>query len=266
MAENIFGGLEKFGFADIIEKNIDIFQIARKKESLAEKEKVFDINDYVYAKKYRCPVCMETFESYAVKWGKTRLNSIEFDLRPIYSPINHLYYDVISCSLCGYTAVSETFDKITNKQSEYILTELKPHYKHQEYPIEPSVEAVIDRYKLALLNATIKKAKHGEKAYICMKLTWLYRTKGDDPINEKKFAILTIKGFTHALEEEHTPIIGLEEVTIFYIIAAFSKFIGNNKNALKILSAIITSRKSSERLKDRARDLKDEIVKQNNAS
>ncbi|MCL2169000.1 MAG: DUF2225 domain-containing protein [Defluviitaleaceae bacterium] len=258
---DIFGGLEKFGFQEIIEKDINIFESPKpKKTTEVTAPKVFDINNIVYAKKFNCPVCLGIFESYVVKTGKTRLEGIEYDLRSVYTPIEPLFYDILSCSLCGYTGDTKTFDRISNKQVELLLTELKPHYKHQEYPIEPSVEQAIDRYKLALLTATIKKGKQGEKAYFCMKLTWLYRIKGDDPLNEKKFAILTIKGLTRALEEERTPIMGMEEVTILYIIAAFSKFLGNNKNALKILSSIITSRKSSERLRDRARDLKDDIM------
>ncbi|MCL2854673.1 MAG: DUF2225 domain-containing protein [Defluviitaleaceae bacterium] len=259
--ENIFDGLEKFGFEVLADKSIDIFETKTKKPAAAEEgaEKVFDINDYVYAKKFNCPVCLENFESFVVRSSKTKLEGVEFDLRPIHSPINHLFYDVLCCPSCGYTAVTKAFDKITTRQAELVLVELKPLYKHQPYPIEPAIDEVIDRYKLALLNATIRKAKHGEKAYICMKLTWLYRIKGDDLENEEKFATLTIRGFMQALENEVTPIMGIEEVTLLYVIAAFSKFMGNYKNALKILSTIITSRKTSERLKERSRDLRDEI-------
>jgi len=264
LAQNIFEGLEKFGFEVLADKDIDIFESQAKKQKAADEKAaaVFSIDNYVYAKNINCPVCKGTFESFVVKWGKTKLESVDYDLMPTYSPINHLYYDITSCKHCGYTADAKTFGKISDRQSELILTELKPLYKHVEFPKEPTIDMVIDRYKLALLSSTMKRAKQGEKAYLCMKLTWLYRIKGDDIINEKKFAVLAIKGFTQALEEEHTPIMGMEEVTILYLIAAFSKFLGHNKSALRILSTIITSRKSSERLKDRSRDLKDEIMKQ----
>ena len=63
-----------------------------------------------------------------------------------------------------------------------------------------------------------------------MKLTWLYRIKGKDLKNEKKFANLVIKGFASALLEEILPIMGLEESTVLYLIGAFSMFVGDNEN------------------------------------
>jgi len=263
--EGLFDGLEKFGLDAVIDKEVDIFETAPKKggsDDKAETSNTFNIDNYIYAKEFKCPVCRKPFESYVVKWSKVKLEQVEYDLRPVYSPINHLFYDIVSCSSCGYTALSKVFDKITERQAELINSQLRPHYKHKNYPKEPSIDEVLDRYKLALLNATVKKAKHGEKAFLCTKLTWLYRIKGDDTENEQKFATLAIRGFMKALEEEHTPIMGMEEVTLLYLIAALSSFMGNYKNALKILSTIIVSKKASERLKDKSRDLRDHITKQ----
>ncbi|MCL2236357.1 MAG: DUF2225 domain-containing protein [Defluviitaleaceae bacterium] len=265
MTDNIFGGLEKFGLEGVLEEGIDIFETAPKKGSGSEKAAdadVFSIDNYVYLKEFDCLVCRKKFESYVVKWSKVRLERVEYDLRPIYSPVNHLYYDVLCCPICGHAALSRVFDKITERQIEIVRAQLRPHYKHVEYPKEPTIEQVLDRYKLALLNATIKKAKQGEKAFLCTKITWLYRIKGDDLENEKKFATLAIRGFMKALEEEHTPIMGMEEITILYLMAALSSFLGNYKNALKILSTIIVSKKASQRLKDKSRDLRDFIKNQ----
>ena len=144
-----------------------------------------------------------------------------------------------------------------------VRSEISPNFKAVPYPREPKVDDAIERYKLALLCAVVRQCKNGEKAYICMKLTWLYKIKGKEAKNEKKFAQLAIQGFASALLEERLPIMGLEESTILYLIAAFSKFIGDQKNALKILSKVITSPRSSDKIKDRARDLKDEITKAN---
>jgi len=259
---NIFEGMEKFGLTPLIEKTADIFQTAPKKQEdeNQKEEKAFNIDDYIYAKKFDCPVCDESFKANIVKWSKMRMKSIEYDLRPIYAPIEPMYYGVIVCDHCGYSSIMDTFNKITIRQSELVLSEISPNFKPQPFPKEPDIDTVIDRYKLALLNATVKKAKFGEKAYICMKLVWLYRIKENDAENERKFAVLAAKGFTKALETEHAPIMGLEEVTILYLIASFSNFLGDNRNSLRILSTLIVSKKASERLKDRARDLKTKIM------
>ena len=263
MTDNIFGGLEKFGLETLIDKAADIFDSAAKRkqpEAETKKEKVFDIDDYIYPKRFDCPVCLKNFITFVPKWSKMRLQGTDYDLRAIYEPINPMFYDVIVCEFCGYSAVSESFSKITERQSEFILSEISPNFKPYVYPKEPDIDMVIDRYKLALLSSTIKRAKFGEKAYVCMKLAWLYRIKGDELENEKMFAQLASRGFANALADERTPIMGLEEGTILYLIAAFSKFLGQNKNAMKILSTIIVSKKASERLKNRARDLKNEII------
>ena len=38
-----------------------------------------------------------------------------------------------------------------------------------------SYEKAIERYKLALYNTLVKKGKNSEKAYECLKISWLYR-------------------------------------------------------------------------------------------
>jgi len=45
---------------------------------------------------------------------------------------------------------------------------------------EPAVydyDTAINRYKLALFNTLVKKGKASEKAYTCLKISWLYRGK-----------------------------------------------------------------------------------------
>ena len=259
--QNIFGGLEKFGLGEVVEKNQVIFEEEIKSDEPIEKKQIksFNIDDYIYLKTYTCPVCDKEFKSYAVRHGKVRMEAIEYDLRPIHTPIEPLFYDVIMCENCGYTAVNESFNKINRVQIEKIKTEISPNFKPIPYPKEMTVDMAIDRYKLALLNCVVKEGKDGERAYICMKLTWLYRIKGDESKNERQFAELTLKGFTIALSKEIPPIMGIAESAVMYLIAAFSTFLGNQQTALKILSGLIASSSTSSRLKNRARDLKQSI-------
>lgn len=86
-----------------------------------------------------------------------------------------------------------------------MLGEIAPNFKLEPYPKEPTIDDAIDRYKLALLNAIRRRCKEGEKAYICMKLTWLYRMKGSELENEKKFTTLTVQGFNVSYTKESEP-------------------------------------------------------------
>ena len=261
MSENIFAGLEEFGLSAVAQKQ-ELFKHAVKEQDATQKKEApkFNIDDYIYTKNFICPVCGYNFSANVVRESKIRVESIDFDLRPICTPIDPILYNIVVCEGCGYSTANRVFNKATSKQAELILSQITPNFRPHPYPKEPGIEMAITRYKLALLNAVVKQAKDGEKAYLCMKITWLYRIKGDDAANEKMFAEHTVKGFTAALENEITPIMGLEESTILCLLGAFSMFIGQHESALRILSELIVSKSSSERLKDRARDLKNEII------
>ena len=259
--DDIFDGLQKYGLEKVIEKSHEIFapepQVEKPKPE--KKARQLNIDSFIYEKTYVCPVCAFNFKSYALRHGRVQLKSVDFDLRPTYTFIEPLLYDVIICEGCGYASVSEVFEKITKRESELVLLEITPHYRPVPYPKEPTIEMAIDRYKLALLNAVVRKGKEGLKAYICMKLTWLYRIKGEEYLNERKFASLTLTGFTSALSKEDTPILGISEGAVQYVIAAFSTFLGDKQSALKILSNLIVSKSTTTRLKNRAIDLKNTI-------
>jgi len=260
--DDIFAGLEKFGMKKVAENVPQVFKAEQTKEVVKTEAvvKEFKIEDIIYEKSYVCQVCNFNFKSYAVRHGKTRITSIEFDLRPIYTPIEPLLYDVIICDGCGYTAVSESFNKINRRESDKILKDITPHFVPVPYPKEPTIDEAIDRYKLALLNCVVRESKEGERAYICMKITWLYRIKGNEFINERKFASLTLQGLNNAIEKESMPILGISESAVLYLISAFSTFLGDKTTALKVLSGLITSKSTSNKLKNRARDLKETIM------
>jgi len=259
---DIFSGLEKFGLAEVVEKNLEVFESEPiKEEPKKEKEpKLLNIDDFIYEKSYVCPVCNFHFKSCTLRYGKVRIKSIEFDLRPIYTSIEPMFYDIVLCEGCGYATAAEGFDKVSKKEAEKVLSEITPQFRPIPYPKEPTIEMAIDRYKLALLNAVVRQGRDGERAYLCMKLTWLYRLKGEEFLNERKFATLALRGFTSAIRDESPPIMGISESAVMYIIAAFSTFMGDKSGALKILSNLLVSKATSNRLKNRARDLKDTIT------
>lgn len=258
--DDLFSDLTKFGLAKVVEKQEAVFKAPpQKQETKKEKEIEFNIKDYIYEKKFTCPVCHYETTSNVVKEKKIRIDTVEFDLHLKCTPIDPTYYDIVICSHCGYSATKNSFKYLHERQAKLVLENISPSFKNVTYPDELTVDMAIDRYKLALLNSMVKQGKSGEKAYICMKICWLYRIKGDDD-SLKKFAHLAIVGYKNALAQENLPIMGLSDNTIMYIMAAFSKVINEYDGALKILSDVIISKTASERLKDRARDLKTELI------
>ena len=121
-----------------------------------------------------------------------------------------------------------------------------------------NADLALERFKLALLNAIIKRAPDSERAYLCMKIVWLYRIKADKQ-NENAFIEYAYKGFTSALENERFPLLGMERNTVLYVSAAYARMLGLYSDSLKILGELLLSPKISTRLKDKAWDMKQEI-------
>ena len=257
--EKIFDGLEEFGMGAVASSSV-LFakEDAAPKEDTKQANKPPSIEDFIYTKSFNCPVCGLNFPSHVLKESKLHVQNIDFDLRPIYKFIEPLFYDILMCEHCGYSAVKNFFHgHLSSHHIEKIITEISPSFKPFPYPKEPDIDLAIKRYKMALLNAVVKKGRDGEKGYLCMKLTWLYRLKLTDIENEKKFAKLAVEGFSKALAKEIPPIMGLQESTLLYLLAAFSLFLEDFEYSMRILSEMTVSKRVSQRLKNRAADLKE---------
>lgn len=256
--ENIFSGLEELGFKNL--DNVDLY----KKEANEEKngqnkeKKAPNPKDFLYEKTCQCPVCNNEFKTKAVKKGKARIVSTDTDLMPIYENINPTFYDVIICPRCGYSALTRYFEKVKADQADLIKTKISSSYKAKIYPDVYDIDIAIERYKLALLNAFVKVAKSSEKAYICLKLGWLYRLKKDNA-NEIKFLEQAYIGFNDSFSTESFPICGMDSYTLMFLVGELARRLGKENDALIWLGRVITGRNVNPKLKERARDQKDLI-------
>ena len=231
-----------------------------RRQTLSNSTSKFNIEDFLYTKKFKCPVCETNFDVNLIKETKIRLLSIEYDLRPVYSPVDPTHYSIISCETCGYTAMKDIFYDISSAQINKILEGITSSFKPITFPKELTIDMVITRYKLALLNARIKEVSEGERAYLCLKILWLYRLKTGDEENEKVFAKLAFNGFDKAYTTEDFPIMGLKESTVIYLLSALSAFLNNKEYALKLLSTLIHDKETPSRIKDMAIDLKFDMM------
>lgn len=276
----ILSGLEGFGLRGL--DNIDIFGTDKKEEKKKEEEKVVAPElteaDLIFMKSFNCPCCDQEFKAKTVKIGKAKLVGTDMDLRPKYEIVDSLKYDVISCPHCGYSALSRFFQYITAPQVKLIKMNISQNFQNVEHKTDIySYDEAIERYKLALANAIVKRAKNSEKAYLCLKLAWVLRGKGESldskaadyseklkqcEAEEKELLQNAMDGFLAARQSENFPMCGMDESTVDYLIAVISMKFGQLEVAAKLVSSIITSPVANKRMKDKARVLKDEIVMQ----
>lgn len=277
----ILSGLEGFGLGGLA--NADIFgnpdakgDEEKKEEGAAAVE--LTETDFIFAKSYTCPCCDNEFKSRTVKIGKAKLTGTDEDLRPRYDIIDSLKYDVVMCPKCGYAALSRFFPYLTSPQAKLININISQNFKNTEpagdiYTYDEAAE----RYKMALANAIVKRAKASEKAYICLKLGWVMRGKGEsldpkDPDYEAQLASCkaqedellknAMDGFLAAVQSESFPMCGMDESTVNYLLAVLVLRFGQLDVSAKLVSGIITSPSANKRMKDKARLLKDKIVAQ----
>lgn len=167
---------------------------------------------------------------------------------------------------------------MTSAQAKLIREKISQTVTLTKYAEEVySYEQAMERYKLALVNAVVKRSKASEKAYICLKTAWLLRGYGEslrekEDCDEKKVAALArqeeeflenaYKGFSEARQSEMFPICGMNTVTVDYLVAVLAVRFKDYGVATKLLSAVITSPGANVRIKDRARDMKDQVMRE----
>lgn len=262
-------------------EDIDIYADPEKKKKEQETEvakNVVEEKDLVYDKAFVCPVCDGKFVNKIMKSGKARLLGMDKDLRPIHEGVDTQKYDVLLCPQCGYGALSRFFPQVTSTQAKLIKEHISQKVRLREYKGETySYDDAIERYKLALANAVVKRGKNSEKAYICLKSAWVLRgyaksLEEDPQADAGKIKELydmeeahmqnAYKGFTDAIQTESFPMCGMDEMTINYLLAVMALRFKEYEAASKLVATIITSSSANARTKDKARDLKDEILQE----
>lgn len=274
-------GLGKFGLDEL--ENLNVYEdedekkrIDRRKEA-KQAPRVMQEEDYLFDKTYECPVCYQKIKARTVRTGRAKLLRTDIYLRPVYENIEPLKYDVVSCSCCGYSVHSRYFSGLTALQIKSIRDTISVSFQSPtEEKLTYTYEEALERYKLSLACAIVRHAKASEKAYICLKAGWLLlsmeenlkfqKTLEEDSqeyeqklkeirAEQDEFLKNALDGFLAARQTEG-PIAGLDDSTTEYIIAVLAVRFEQYDLASRILSSILMSQSTNNRMKDRAGELK----------
>lgn len=254
---NLFKELFQFGFS-----NLDTIKVYEQKEEKPHDEPIKDEqtaqDELLYDRKYECPVCGRKFISKNVRSGKNRYIRSDTDLKPYYTLLDPSLYEVIHCE-CGYTALGASFYQISSMQKQLIQEQICKHFKQPLKALFRTIEDAVVLYKLALFTAIVKKSKIGERAYLCLKIAWLYRDLKNEE-QERVFIEKAVEGFEQSLGKEQYPLYNVDEYMVMYIMIDLYRRLGKKEEAMRYLSVLMQSQ-GPERIKDKARDLK-ELIKQ----
>lgn len=277
---SLFSGLGKYGIGKLDDMDIKEEkkpEPARQTPKKPEAKPVQQVNeaDMIFGKSYKCPVCEHSFHSKTIKTGKVHLVAQDTDLRPKYKNIDSVKYDVVACPSCGYAALARFFPSIMPSQAKLIQENITKNFRGlPEVEGAYTYEYALEKYQLAIASTMVKRAKPSEKAYTCLKTAWLCRGKAEsmdksEPSYEKDIAELhkeeealmlkAYEGFREAFTKENFPMCGMDELTVTYLVAELARRAGDYDESARYISRILTSRVASERIKDKARNIKELI-------
>lgn len=274
--KNLLSGLDKLGLnPDNFDKIYDESEEKTVTEEQEQEKKAPVVNEleFVFDKTIVCPVCGKEFKTKMVRTGKARLVRTDSDLKPVYSNFEPLKYDIIACLHCGYAATTKSFGHLTPGQIKMIRESIGAGFKGMTTSNSAyTFYEAIDRYKLALANAIAMRGKNSDRAYICLKLAWLYRSMGQgipsgDAMmeklrkecerEEKNFIRSAYEGFSNSLAKEIPPICGMDSNTLAYLLADLARRCGDYDNCKAYINMVMGSRSANSKLKERAREEKE---------
>lgn len=282
MERNLLSGLNDLGLGNL--ESLEIYGSSdedkkRKKNGTVDREPVVKEEDFLFDKTYVCPVCDREFKTKMVRSGRVRAMEPDMDLRPRHEHIDTLKYDMIACPYCGYAGYGKGFQYLSPSQrkaiKENICSSFKPK-KEETQLLYYTYDEALERHKLALVNAIVKRGKASEKAYICLKTGWLFRGMReallpDEPDYDEKeleyeqtenqFLRNAYDGFIHARENESFPIAGMDQITLDYLLTNLAIRFEEYDTASRLVATLLTSKTTPTRIKDKARDLKTIILK-----
>ena len=213
---------------------------------------------YLYPKKFTCTVCENEFTQQMVRKTKLKVISVETDFKSVYKDIDPNRYEVMLCKHCGFAALPTHFDKVVNRQREAILQKIKPEYEHIEYELPYSVDSAEAIYAQAFKCAEAMNAKVSVKAFLSLRLAWVFREVGrkDD---ELKYIKVAYEGLKEAFSTENFPLGNMDESTAKYVIADLARRLGLMGEAMRWIADVVVAKGISQAIKEKAVLLKDLI-------
>ena len=140
-------------------------------------------NEVLQEESSTCPLCGHIFSILFLISSRLRLDRIDPDKRTRYKEIEPLYYEVITCPSCFYSAQSDRFSTVSKKLSDGVNKKIGP-YKLDMYVktgLERDTFTVFAGYYLAVLCAEVCFDQYQMiAAGLWQKISRLYQDAGDN--------------------------------------------------------------------------------------
>ncbi|SHH28573.1 DUF2225 domain-containing protein [Tepidibacter thalassicus] len=186
----------------------------------------------LYDKKVKCPVCRNEFTTKKVKTSALRILKRDTDFCVHYKTVNPYFYGIWVCPKCGYAASESKFNSIKISQQSIIREKVTSLWRERDYGLKRDVDTAIECYKLALYEGDILNWENSYIGGLCLKLSWLYRYKKEEKL-EEKFQKFALDIFTYSFSKERFPIAGMDSASLAYLIGELNRKFKNYEQSIK---------------------------------
>ncbi len=225
-----------------------------------EKHKNYDMEltdavQYLQLKHYSCPVCKGSFKAFIADTNKLTVASTDDDYRINYLGGEPIYFDIITCPHCWYSALKEYFDK--GMATKYLFVQDMQQNKsslHLNTEKIVNINDVFAAYYLALFCA--KTCFSADRDLVIgklwLRLSWIYQDCKDDEMYDeatKKAHAAFMDAYVNSTAE------GKAAQQLLLLAGVLCHKVGDDKSAKHMLSQAKYTRNGVDALKDRATTL-----------
>jgi len=212
------------------------------------------MNKALYPKEMHCPICNNKFETMKVKQSACIVAKKDEDFCTYYKEINPMYYEILVCPFCAYSASEKSFDELSAADKQLLKDAFSGRQISRSFCGERTINDALDSFKLALYTANVREAKSSIVAGLCLKIAWLYRMMEDE--KELQFLNFALENYRKAFDKETLPIGNFNEISMFYLIGELSRRVDKIDDAVFWFGKAIASpeKVANPRIEKMARD------------
>lgn len=212
------------------------------------------MSEALYDKKIKCPICNNGFTSKRLRASAVRVDKRDEDFYTSYKGHNPMYYEILVCPHCGYSASENSFDSLSTKETTAIKEILSGKIINRSFCGERTVNDALDSFKLALFIAKSREAKNSIIAGLALKIAWIYREMKDE--KEIEFLEHALEYYKQAYDKENLPLGNLDEISVQYLIGELSRRLNKLNDAVFWFNKAVSNpeRSSNPRIEKLARE------------
>jgi len=186
-------------------------------------------HEYLLQKKYTCPLCNQEFTVLHIRDTKLVHLSVDRDMRTRYKDIEPLYYNVVTCPACHYSALQDMFCHPDKPGTPSLPKGFSALAADIPFGVEMNTDSVFAGYYLALLCAPHCFMKYQTaEAKLLYKLQQIYQDAGDAEM-EKMTAQKALDAYSYVYL--NMDIAGSQDQQICILLGELSLKLGNFKGA-----------------------------------